>query len=160
MAQAAVLSHVEVMHRPGDRALAMALFEALGCRTIDTGTMSPAGSSYISVHPDPDDRGLDNVLYLSEMPADQARLEEVLRQRLESDGELRGARDRYRAMAGERPYGLSHIALRYPTFAGLEERLADVIAFAYVHGCEQRAVDDEVRRDREQPRARAAGRGE
>src|SRR5207245_357029 len=53
---AAVLSHVEAVYRPGDRQLAIDLFEALGCRTCDTGTKSPAGSTYVSVHPDPDDR--------------------------------------------------------------------------------------------------------
>src|ERR1700720_3922651 len=72
---APVLSHVEAIYRPGDRQLVIDLFEALGCKTYDTGTKSPAGSTYISVHPDPDIRCQDDVIYLSEMPAEQRRLE-------------------------------------------------------------------------------------
>jgi len=122
---AGVLSHVEAAYRPGDRQLAIDLFEALGCRTYDTGTKSLAGSSYVSVHPDPDDRSLDNVLYLSEMTAEQCRLEELLRSRIEGDEQLRAARETYRAMADERPFGLAHIAVRYPDYETLERVLAE-----------------------------------
>jgi hypothetical protein len=123
---AGVLSHVEAVYPPGDRELAIELFEALGCKTYDTQTMSPSGSTYVSVHPDPEDRNLDNVIYLSEMPSEQRGLEEALRQRLEVDGALREARDRFRRMVHERPYGLSHIAVRYPSFEALERVLDGV----------------------------------
>lgn len=118
-----VLSHVEAIYRPGDRQLAIDLFEALGCKIYDTGTRSPAGSTYISVHPDPDDRSHDNALYLSEMPAEQLGLDELLRGRIETDEELRASLDRYQEMAHERPYGLSHVAIRYPTFECIEQVL-------------------------------------
>lgn len=125
-----VLSHVEALYRPGDRQLAIDLFETLGCKIYDTGSKSPAGSTYISVHPDPDDRSHDNVIYLSEMPDEQWRLEGVLRRSIEADQELRASRDLYRGMANKQPYGLSHIAVRYSSFEsvervldGLEERL-------------------------------------
>lgn len=125
-----VLSHVEAIYRPGERQLAIDLFEALGCRTIDTGSKSPAGSTYISVHPDPNDRSHDNVLYLSEMPVQQRGLEDLLQARMDTDPELHAARETYRGMADEKPFGLSHVALRYPSFEvmeqvlkGLEERL-------------------------------------
>jgi hypothetical protein len=121
---AGVLSHVEAVYRPGDRQLAIDLFETLGCKTYDTGTTSPAGTTYISVHPDPDDRSHDNVIYLSQMPDAQSRLEYILRQRIEADEELRTSRDLYRGMANERPFGLSHVALRYPSFETLERVLA------------------------------------
>lgn len=117
------LSHIEVMHRPGERDLAQALFAVLGCECWDTQTVSPAGSNYIAVQPTPGQRGLDNLLYLSEAPPEQDRLDRLLRTRLEADGELAAARDAYRALAGEKPYGLSHIALRYPDFASLERVL-------------------------------------
>jgi hypothetical protein len=124
-AAAGVLSHVEAAYRPGDRQLAIDLFEALGCRTYDTGTQSLAGSTYVSVHPNPQDRGLDNVLYLSEMTDEQCGLEEVLRSRIDADGQLRAAREKYRTMADERPFGLSHIAVRYPDYDSLERVLAE-----------------------------------
>lgn len=121
--EAAVLSHVEALYRPGDRQQVIDLFEALGCKTYDTGTKSAAGSTYISVHPNPDERNHDNVLYLSEMPAAQYRLETILRQKIEGDQELSAARDLYRAMAQERPFSLAHVAVRYPSFESLERVL-------------------------------------
>lgn len=121
---AGVLSHVEAVYRPGDRQLAIDLFEALGCKTFDTGTKSPAGTTYISVHPDPEDRSHDNALYLSEMPAEQLGLENVLRQRIDSDAELSAACSTYQGMADKQPFGLSHVALRYPTFEVMEKVLA------------------------------------
>ncbi|MDG2005568.1 MAG: hypothetical protein P8J20_19770 [Novosphingobium sp.] len=122
---AGVLSHVEAIYRPGDRQLATDLFEALGCKTYDTETPSLAGSSYISVHPDHSDRSLDNVLYLSEMTEAHCGLDDILKARLESDEELRAARDQYRNMADEKPFGLAHIAIRYPTYDMLEQVLAE-----------------------------------
>ena len=49
----ALLNHIEAVYRPGERQLAIDLFEALGCATADTGVMNETGSSYVSVHPDP-----------------------------------------------------------------------------------------------------------
>lgn len=123
-----VLSHVEVVYHPGDRQLAIALFEAMGCKTYETDTKNPAGVGYISAHPDHDVRGLDDVIYISEMPPVQAALEGLLRQRVETDAELSAARENYRAMADTQPYGLSHVALRYPTFNALEAVLAGLEA--------------------------------
>jgi hypothetical protein len=119
----AVLSHVEAVYRPGDRHLAIALFEALGCKTYDTGTPSLSGKTYVSAHPDPSVRGLDDVIYLSEMTAEQSRLEDVLRRCIESDAELRAARAEFRELASAKPFGLSHIAVRYPDYASLERVL-------------------------------------
>lgn len=118
-----VLSHVEAIYRPGERQMAIDLFEALGCKVYDTGTSSVSGSTYLSVHPDPEVRGHDNVLYLSEMPSEQFALETLLRQRLEQDAELRAAGDRYSATADTQPFALSHVALRYPSFEVIEQIL-------------------------------------
>lgn len=129
MPQAAnVLSHVEVVYRPGDRQLAIALFHAMGCKTYETDTKNPAGVGYISAHPDPDVRGQDDVIYISEMPPVQAALEGLLRERVAADEALSAACDRYRAMANTQPFGLSHVALRYPTFESLEAVLAGLEA--------------------------------
>lgn len=119
----AVLSHTEAIYRPGDRDLAIAFFEALGCKTYDTGTLSLSGKTYVSVHPDPGNRGLDHVIYLSEMTPEQCQLEQVLRSRIEEDDEVAGARSGYRRLATEKPFGLSHIAIRYPDFPSLERVL-------------------------------------
>jgi len=124
MSAAGVLSHIEVTYRPGDRQLAIDLFGALGCKIYDTETPSLTGASYISAHPDPGDRGLDNVLYISEMTDQQCALEAVLREKVEADADLRAAREAYRSLAGEKPFGLCHIAIRYPDFETLEGVLA------------------------------------
>jgi hypothetical protein len=116
----AMLNHIEAVYRPGERQLAIDLFEALGCATADTGVMNETGSSYISVHPDPGDRNYDNVIYLGEMAGEQLRLEDMLRQRSESDGELRASLDLFRTAAHERPFGFAHIAVRYPSFESLQ----------------------------------------
>jgi hypothetical protein len=119
----AVLSHVEAVYRPGDRQLVIDLFETLGCKTYDTATPSLSGKSYISVHPDPGVRGLDDVIYLSEMTAEQSRFDDVLRLRIDADPELRSARADFRALARSKPFGLSHIGVRYPDYETLERVL-------------------------------------
>jgi hypothetical protein len=116
----ALLNHIEAVYRPGERQLAIDLFAALGCATVDTGVMNETGSSYISVHPDPGDCNYDNVIYLGEMAGEQLRLEDMLRQRSEGDAELRASLDLFRTSAHERPFGFPHIAVRYPSFASLQ----------------------------------------
>jgi len=96
----AVLSHVEAVYRPADRDLAIALFEALGCKTHETGTPSLSSQSYVSVHPDPSVRGLDDVIYLSEMTSEQSRFDDILRQRIDADAELSAALANFRALSG------------------------------------------------------------
>ena len=119
----ALLNHIEAVYRPGERQLAIDLFEALGCATADTGVMNETGSSYVSVHPDPGDCNYDNVIYLGEMAGEQLRLEDMLRQRSEGDGELRATLDAFRSSAHERPFGHAHIAVRYPNFESLQRVL-------------------------------------
>lgn len=121
---APTLSHIEAVYHPGERELAIELFETLGCTIYDTGVKSPAGSTYVSIHPDPNDRGHDNVLYLSQMPAAQHDLEKVLIRKISEDQELSASREQYRQMANDRPFGLSHLAIRYPTFDDLEQVLS------------------------------------
>ena len=119
----AMLNHIEAVYRPGERQLAIDLFEALGCATADTGVINETGSSYVSVHPDPGDCNYDNVIYLGEMAGEQLRLEDMLRQRSEGDGELRATLDAFRSSAHERPFGHAHIAVRYPNFESLQRVL-------------------------------------
>jgi hypothetical protein len=119
----ALLNHIEAVYRPGERQLAIDLFEALGCATADTGVMNETGSSYVAVHPDPGDCNYDNVIYLGEMAGEQLKLEDMLRQRSDSDSELRATLDAFRSSAHERPFGHAHIAVRYPSFEGLQDVL-------------------------------------
>jgi hypothetical protein len=118
-----ILSHVQAMYRPGERQLAIDLFKALGCAVYDTTAVGDGTETILSAHPDPSERSLDNVIFLTDMPQGQVQLEAILRQRMETDPALRAACDGYRGVAGERPAGLAHFAVRYPSLQDLERVL-------------------------------------
>jgi hypothetical protein len=116
-----LLNHLETLYKPGDRALAIELVEALGCVTADTGQPNDTGSTYIYVHPNPSDRNrINNVLYLSEMRAEQVQLEQALANSVARDAALRSAVEVYREKARNKPYGIPHFGLRYPSFESIE----------------------------------------
>lgn len=116
-----LLNHVEILYRPGERHLAIAFFEALGCTVVDSGADAGAGSTILYVYPEAtwQDR-LNNVLYLSEVREPQRRLEEVLASRLAGDRGLRDALAAYDDKARHRPHGTTHFGIRYPAFDALE----------------------------------------
>ena len=68
------LTHVELLHRPGERALAARFFELLGCETVDR-----EGHWFTSfVDPDAPKDWATNVLYVSEVGDEQWALEQLL----------------------------------------------------------------------------------
>jgi hypothetical protein len=70
-----LVNHVELVHRPGERRLAAAFFELLGCKVVET------GGPFLVVHVDPGTRDpamLDNCFYVSEMTAGQVAFERGL----------------------------------------------------------------------------------
>jgi hypothetical protein len=67
------LNHVEMVYRPGERALATRVFEVLGMRVLDR------GGPWISAHVDPAiGDGANNACYASEMTPEQWELEQAL----------------------------------------------------------------------------------
>lgn len=111
-----LLNHVEVLHRRGERELAVALFELLGCTVV-----SREGSAYTLVFPEHSEQDMvNNVLYLSEIRDAQHELEQALEERLGTDEGLRQAVERYDRKARTKPHGVPHFGLRYPSFADLE----------------------------------------
>ena len=69
-----LLTHVELLHGPGERALAARFLDLLGCETVDR------GGHWITsfVEPDEDRDYSTNVLYVSEVGAEQVVFERSL----------------------------------------------------------------------------------
>ena len=115
------LNHVEVLYQTGERALAIKFATLLGCAVVETPQVTETGSTYICVHPDPDDRDpINNVLYLSEIRPAQRDLEALLRPVLTQDAQLASALQAYRHKAENKPFGIPHFGLRFPTFDSIE----------------------------------------
>jgi hypothetical protein len=116
-----LLNHVELVYWPGERHLVGKLFTALGCTVIDSG----ATHLYIAVG-SPDKYGLNNSLYASEVTKEQLLLEEQLRQALHGESPLAAAYAGYDDKFRRHPQLTSHFGLRFPSFAKLEETLAQL----------------------------------
>jgi hypothetical protein len=122
-----LLNHIECLYRPGERELAVELAEALGCAITDTGFASDAGTTFLAIHPDPDDRNVqNNAFYISQMTPEQEALEESLRQHSASDGDFAVRLAAYRAKAQGSPFGVPHFGIRLPTGADVDAAVARI----------------------------------
>ena len=117
-----LLNHLEMLHQPGERALAIKAYEALGCRVSQ-----PEKPTMVAhVAPDSDDKS-NNILYSSEVSPEQWEFEQTFKRALERDPELSGrAFARYDDKYRNRPHGLTHFGIRYPSFARLEATLTEL----------------------------------
>lgn len=116
-----LLNHLEMLYRPGERALAVSLCEALGWSVIDTDQRTDVGSTYMIVRFEPSDSNyLDNVMFLSEVRPEHSAVERAFAAALATDQELQRAVETYAAKARTRPYGIPHFGVRYRTFDDLE----------------------------------------
>ncbi len=96
--------------------------EALGLACVEVPTSGD--HSLTRVHVNPGDRSnVDNVMFLSEMPAHQAQLEDILCDRMENDAELRDAVTLYRTVARTNGDGSPHFGVHYPANADLERAM-------------------------------------
>jgi hypothetical protein len=125
---AKMLSHLELIHAPGERALAAKLLRALGFRVLDPQTdpipanLGPAAAPYLIVYLDPrSDDVFDNVFYVSEVSAPQRRFEEALGERFAADGELARLHEELRAAYAETPQGMTHIGVGFATADEIEQ---------------------------------------
>jgi len=125
---AKMLSHLELIHAPGERALAAKLLRALGFRVLDPQTdpipanLGPAAAPYLIVYLDPrSDDVFDNVFYVSEVSAPQRRFEEALRERLAADGELARLHEGLREAYAQKPQGMTHIGVGFATADEIEQ---------------------------------------
>ncbi|MCF2530280.1 hypothetical protein [Yinghuangia soli] len=111
------LTHAELVHRPGERALAQRVLELLGCRVVDRG-----GHFFTAfVEPDVSDY-LTNVLYASEATPEQWAFEQAL-DAASGTGPLAEARDAWAARMRAEPQLSYHFGLRLPSEAALDAAL-------------------------------------
>ncbi|MDT3445766.1 MULTISPECIES: hypothetical protein [unclassified Pseudofrankia] len=114
------LNHAELLHRPGERELAVLLFETLGCAVLDITKDFGASSTYLGVFGPTGERdSLNNVLYLSEMRGQRSRLGELLESRARDDDELR-AELKQNDADRQRPGATAHFGLRYASYEELD----------------------------------------
>jgi hypothetical protein len=123
-----MLNHVEALYRTGDRDIAIELGEVLGCVVVDTGIDAGQGSTFLAVHPNPDDLDVDNnAFYLSEITPEHAAVEAALEAAGAADARLRDSVALYREKALNWPFSIPHFGLRYQSEAEIEavaQRLA------------------------------------
>ncbi len=109
------LNHVELLYRPGERELAVRVFELLGCRAVDRGGtfftsfVEPAESDYAN-----------NAFYASEVTPEQWALEDALAGAIGSEGELGSAARAYLDRLRGEPQRSFHFGMRYPSLEALE----------------------------------------
>lgn len=116
-----MLNHVEALYRAGDRDIAIELGGVLGCIVVDTGIDAGQGSTFLAVHPNPDDLDVDNnAFYISEITPQHAAVEEALEAAQGVDAELRARVAEYHEKALNWPFSVPHFGLRYQTEAEIE----------------------------------------
>ncbi len=116
--EARLHNHTELVYRPGERALACRVFEALGCRVVET------GGPYLLVLVEPAEKGpYDNVLYASEVTPEQWALEQALSVELAKSGALGDSFRAHRARLQREPQSSTHFGIRFPSPAALDATL-------------------------------------
>jgi hypothetical protein len=119
------LNHVELVYRPGERALAARVLELLGCRVMDT------GGTFLSAFVDAGtDDFLNNALYASEVTPEQWELDRSLLEAFARDGddELGAAGRAYLHRLTNEPQRSFHFGIRFPELEQLEASLAAIEA--------------------------------
>ncbi len=112
-----MLHHVAAMYAPGDRPVARAFFELLGCEVFES------GSPFLLARIAPAQPGLsESWVFASEVTPEQWRLEEALRGERES-GALAGPANDYVRRLRTDPQHACHFAIRYPSEAEFDETL-------------------------------------
>jgi hypothetical protein len=103
------LNHVELVYRPGERALAARVFELLGCRPHDT------GGTFLTSFVEPTEGDFcNNAVYCSEVTPEQWQLECALSDALDSDGAVADAARVYLDRLRDEPQRSTHFGIRIP----------------------------------------------
>jgi hypothetical protein len=148
------LNHVEFVHRPGESALAVSLFEALGCscRLIDT----PPYGLYVVVDLDGSEHG-NNDMFASQAEPEQLALEDELIARFAVDGDsLSVAASGFRAMMKTRAFRATHVGLRLPDISALDRTVDRLAALAAGPLANRLELGEPVTRTAEESKATSA----
>jgi hypothetical protein len=101
------LNHVELVYRPGERALAARVFELLGCRPQDR------GGTYLTSFVEPSEGDfVNNTVYCSEVTPEQWELEQALEAALAAEGPVAVAADAYLERLRREPQRSTHFGIR------------------------------------------------
>ncbi len=115
------LNHAELVYRPGERKLVPRVFEALGCIAVET------GGPYLVIQIDPSQGDLiNNVLYASEVSAEQWEFETLLQQELGRSREFAAAHRAYDSLRAAQPQRTTHFGIRMASVTELEQTLERV----------------------------------
>ncbi len=138
---AKMLSHLELVYAPGERALARTLLRALGFRVLDPQTdptpahLGPAAEPFLIVYVDPRSEDVfDNVLYVSEVSPAQWRFEEAMRERLAADPELAKLHGELRAAYADQPQMMTHLGVGFASSEEVEQACERVTGAAELSG--------------------------
>ncbi|MFI6588222.1 hypothetical protein [Embleya sp. NPDC050493] len=116
------ITHLELLHRPGERAQARRLLELLGCRVLDR------GGHFFSAFVEPEVTDyLNNILYTSEVTPEQWAFERQL-QVAAAEGPFARARSAWDAHMRAEPRYTHHFGLRLPSEEALDTALARIDA--------------------------------
>ena len=116
-----LLNHVELVYRPGERTLVRKVFETLGCGVVET------GGPYLVIQIDADAGDfMNNVLYASEVTAEQWEFETRLQKELVQNEELAASYRAYEARRAAAPQQTTHFGLRMGSLEALEATLARI----------------------------------
>jgi hypothetical protein len=122
-----MLHHVAALYAPGERPVARAFLEALGCE------VSESGSPFLLARIAPARPGLsESWVFASEVTPEQWRLEQTLRSECEG-GVLAEAASEYVRRLRTDPQHACHFAIRYPSEADFDttlDRLEHVAEYA------------------------------
>lgn len=114
-----LLNHFEAMHRPGDRELATEFLGALNLAVVELSFT--ATSKLIAVHIDQEDRDFtNNIIFLHQMGPAHAELDALIREKFQTDPELKAAYAQVRESMQKGPGGTPHFGLRYRAMDTLE----------------------------------------
>ncbi|HEX7094275.1 MAG TPA: hypothetical protein VF183_00225 [Acidimicrobiales bacterium] len=122
--RARALGHLALHYRPGDEQAARRLLEHLGCTLVDNGP-KPGEDGFCTVLVDVATANhADNIMFLSRMNPAQLALEDAICDALRTgtDDEHEAVRA-FRDFRRDKPESVSHIGLRYKSFADLEAAL-------------------------------------
>jgi hypothetical protein len=118
MSDARRLHHVAAMYAPGERQLARALLEVLGCEVFES------GSPFLLARIGPAGPGLaESWVFASEVTPEQWRLETTLRSEREEGGVLAEPAGDYVRRLRTDPQHACHFAIRYPSGAEFDATL-------------------------------------
>jgi hypothetical protein len=117
------LNHVELVYRPGERALAGRVFELLGCRPHDR------GGTYLTSFVEPSEGDfVNNTVYCSEVTPEQWRLECALTDALAAESPVAAAAMAYLDRLRREPQRSTHFGIRVPdreAYDGVLEAVRD-----------------------------------